>query len=113
MSIDLYLRFLFTLAGIIALIVVLAFLARRFGLVRGLAGGGGTRRLAVVEVAAVDAKRRLVLLRRDDTEHLVLLGPDSAIVVESGIAAPTPSAPRDFRTALSAETAGEQAEAHR
>jgi flagellar protein FliO/FliZ len=114
MSIDLYLRFLFALAGIVALIVVLAFLARRFGLVRGLAGGGTARRLAVVEVTAVDAKRRLVLLRRDDTEHLVLLGPDSAIVVESGIAAPRSSPRRDFRATLAtAAAAGDEAEAHR
>jgi flagellar protein FliO/FliZ len=110
MSIDLYLRFLLALAGIIALIVVLAFLARRFGLVRGVTGGGAARRLAVVEVTAVDAKRRLVLLRRDDTEHLVLLGPDSAVVVESGITARRPSTPpRDFRATLSTEAAGEPA----
>jgi flagellar protein FliO/FliZ len=33
----------------------------------------------------IDGKRRLVLLRRDGTEHLVLLGPDSALLIERGI----------------------------
>jgi len=36
----------------------------------------------------VDAKRKLVLLRRDDTEHLILLGPNSDTLVEAGIDAP-------------------------
>jgi flagellar protein FliO/FliZ len=35
----------------------------------------------------VDAKRRLVLVRRDDREHLLLLGATQDVVVESGIAA--------------------------
>ena len=41
--------------------------------------------LAVVEVVPVDTKRRLVLLRRDDTEHLVMLGPNGDTVVERNI----------------------------
>ena len=39
----------------------------------------------MVETAAIDAKRRLVLLRRDGTEHLVLLGANTELLVESGI----------------------------
>jgi flagellar protein FliO/FliZ len=91
LSLDLYTRFVVALAAIAALLAVFAWLVRRYG-----AGGrapAGKRRLAVVEVAAIDGKRRLVLLRRDDTEHLVLLGPESALLVESGIAAPSRSEP--------------------
>jgi len=51
---------------------------------------GAGRRLAVIEVAAVDTKRRLVLLRRDDREHLVLLGANSELLIESGIPARQP-----------------------
>ena len=46
-------------------------------------------RLAVVESLAIDARHRLVLVRRDDREHLILIG-TADTVVESGIAAPLP-----------------------
>jgi flagellar protein FliO/FliZ len=73
-------------------------LLRRFGLgavrispaFRGK-GRGAAPRLAVVEVAVVDARHRLVLVRRDDTEHLVLIGATSDLLIESGI--PAPNAP--------------------
>ena len=51
-------------------------------------GRGTDRRLAVVEVAPVDARHRLVLLRRDNTEHLVLLGTNGDLLIESGIEPP-------------------------
>jgi flagellar protein FliO/FliZ len=44
-------------------------------------------RVKVVEVRYLDAKRRLVLIRRDGVEHLLLLGGSSDLVIESGIAA--------------------------
>jgi flagellar protein FliO/FliZ len=88
LSLDLYMRVVVALIAILALLAVFAWLVRRYGGAGRAMIGGGKRRLAIVEVAAVDGKRRLVLLRRDRTEHLVLLGPDSAIVIESGIAAP-------------------------
>lgn len=45
-------------------------------------------RVEVVEVAAMDAKRRLVLIRRDDVEHLVMTGGPVDVVIETGITAP-------------------------
>ena len=84
MSLDIYTRFVLALVAILVLLGLLAWLGRRFGLA-GRPASGAKRRLAIVEIAPIDGKRRLVLLRRDHTEHLVLLGPDSAIVVESGI----------------------------
>ena len=83
MSLDLYTRFVVALVAILALLAAFAWLVRRYGV--GRAMGGGKRRLAIVEVAPIDGKRRLVLLRRDTTEHLVLLGPDSALLIEQGI----------------------------
>ncbi|MBV8536095.1 MAG: flagellar biosynthetic protein FliO, partial [Alphaproteobacteria bacterium] len=43
--------------------------------------------LSVVESALLDGKSRLVLVRRDATEHLLVLGPAGAVVVETGIPA--------------------------
>jgi flagellar protein FliO/FliZ len=88
MSLDLYARFVIALVAVLALVLLCAWLARRFGLAGRGFGVRGQRRLSIVEVAPVDGKRRLVLLRRDDTEHLVLVGVDNAIVIESGITAP-------------------------
>jgi hypothetical protein len=43
------------------------------------------KRLAVVEWATIDAKRRLLLVRRDDVEHLVMIGGPVDIMLETGI----------------------------
>jgi flagellar protein FliO/FliZ len=42
-------------------------------------------RLGVVEQATVDARRRLVLVRRDDVEHLIMTGGPVDVVIETGI----------------------------
>ena len=42
-------------------------------------------RLGVVETASVDARRKLVLVRRDDVEHLIITGGPVDMVVETGI----------------------------
>jgi hypothetical protein len=55
-------------------------------------------RLAVVEQASVDRMRRLVLIRRDDVEHLIMIGGPVDLVIEDKIAAP-----REDATVLGAE----------
>jgi flagellar protein FliO/FliZ len=78
-------RFLVALAVVLALIAGATWFARRY-LGPGLVGNlGGKRRLSVVEYAVLDGKSRLVLVRRDTTEHLLVLGPTGAVVVEAGI----------------------------
>ncbi len=49
-------------------------------------GRQAQKRLAVIEVTSLDARRRLVLVRRDDTEHLILLGNTTDLLIESNIA---------------------------
>jgi flagellar protein FliO/FliZ len=48
-------------------------------------------RLAVVEVARIDQSRRLLLVRRDDTEHLVVVGGPNDVVLESRIVGSAPA----------------------
>ena len=83
-----YFRFLLALVFVLGLIGVLTTLARRAGLGFPVAAikPGGKRRLSVVEVTAVDGRRRMVLVRRDDVEHLLLISPTSETVIERGIA---------------------------
>jgi flagellar protein FliO/FliZ len=88
-----YLRFLLALVFVIGLIGIAAAVARRMGLGFPSAAlkKSANRRLSVVEAAPLDGRRRMVLIRRDDTEHLILLGPNSETVVETGIKAPSTS----------------------
>ena len=86
-----YLRFVLALVAVIGLILVLAWVARRSGLGGMIAKPTGRRRrLSVVEVLSLDPKRRLVIIRRDGVEHLILLGQSNECVVESGIVPPEP-----------------------
>jgi hypothetical protein len=72
---------------VIALIGLTAWLVRRFASNR--LGGGSVRgrqpRLAVIDAANVDARRRLILIRRDNIEHLLMIGGPTDIVVEPNI----------------------------
>jgi flagellar protein FliO/FliZ len=87
MDLETYFRFLVALAFVIALIGLLAFLVKRYGVDGRLQTGRSGKRLSLVDVAPIDGKRRLVLVRRDDTEHLLLLGATGELVVEAGIRA--------------------------
>ena len=81
-----YLYVVFALVFVLALIALIATLARRFGL--GYSGGSksaGARRLSISEVLTLSPKHRLVLIKRDETEHLLLLGANNDIVVEGKI----------------------------
>jgi flagellar protein FliO/FliZ len=83
---SIYFRFLVALVFVLALIGLLAWAARRFGVLRGtVRAKGGTRRIEVVEIVPIDSKRRLALIRRDQTEHLILLGSTGDLIVETGI----------------------------
>ena len=61
---------------------------------RWLFGPRPEPRLGVIEQATVDSRRKLVLIRRDDVEHLIMTGGPVDVVIETGIqAAPRPSPP--------------------
>ena len=96
-----YWRFVLALAFVLGLIAALAWAARRFGLGGGFAPmKGRSARLTVVEATMLDAKRRLVLLKRDSIEHLVLLGIGSDVVIETGITASPDTPPQAFGALL-------------
>lgn len=88
-----YIRFFFALILVLALIGGLALVARRMGFGHFTAKTGKQRRLTMVEAMNLDGKRRAVLFRRDKVEHLVILGPNSETVVETGIPAAPEAAP--------------------
>ncbi len=91
-------RFFIAFLVVLALIGLTAWLVRRFGANR-LGGGARGRqpRLAVIDAASVDGRRRLVLIRRDNIEHLLMIGGPTDVVVEQNIvrAAAVREAPRE------------------
>jgi hypothetical protein len=48
---------------------------------------GRERRLGVVESTAIDSHRKLLLIRRDNVEHLIMTGGPVDVLIETGIAA--------------------------
>src|ERR1700751_1206989 len=79
--------FILAFLAVLALIGVAAWLVRRFASSRlgASTNRGRMPRLAVIDAAAVDGRRRLVLVRRDNIEHLLMIGGPTDIVVESNI----------------------------
>jgi flagellar protein FliO/FliZ len=82
-----------------ALGVVLGMLAGALWVVRrydiklpGRVSGSARKRVELVERLAVDAKRSVALIRRDGCEHLILIGPEGHVTLETGIVAPEPLA---------------------
>jgi flagellar protein FliO/FliZ len=87
-------KLLVAFAIVFILIVATFWLLRRFGGTRiGGASRGRQPRLAVIDAAAVDGRRRLVLIRRDNVEHLVMIGGPSDVVIEQNIVRAVPVAP--------------------
>src|SRR5512139_486064 len=79
-------RFFIAFLVVLALIGLTAWLVRRFGANRlGNAARGRHPRLAVIDAATVDGRRRLVLIRRDNIEHLLMIGGPTDLVVEPNI----------------------------
>ena len=54
---------------------------------------GRDRRLGVVETASVDGHRKLILIRRDTVEHLIMTGGKVDVLIETGIAGQQPLGP--------------------
>lgn len=98
-----YFRFFLALIFVLGLIGVFAVIGRRLGLgfPSGAIKGPNNRRIGVIEVAPLDGRRKLVLVRRDDVEHLLVLSPTRETVIETGIIPPA-----DFAETLRANTPG-------
>lgn len=88
-----------TITLILAVVVMVAGVCLVQYLRTGNASLGGVffgpkpeRRLAVMEQASVDNRRRLILVRRDNVEHLIMTGGPVDVVIETGIGAGRPRA---------------------
>lgn len=97
-------------AIVILLLLIVVWVARKaLGGAIGPKGKGRGPRLAVMDVSVVDQKRKLVLVRRDEVEHLLLIGGQNDLVVEAGILR-VPAAARTQRLEPSLRAEPEAAE---
>jgi flagellar protein FliO/FliZ len=80
-------KLVFGLVVVIGLLFAFFWGLRRFGGERlgGSAARGRQPRLAVIDAATVDGRRRLVLIRRDNVEHLLIIGGPTDVVIEQNI----------------------------
>ena len=80
-----------SLIYIVSSVLLVALGGLAFWIARQSLGLGGTlfkgkpKRVGVVEVASLDGRRRLVLLRRDNVEHLIMTGGPVDVVIETSI----------------------------
>jgi flagellar biogenesis protein FliO len=74
---------------VIALIALTAWAFKTFVMTGARSSGGfprgRERRLGVVETTSVDGHRKLILIRRDDVEHLIMTGGPVDVLIETGI----------------------------
>jgi flagellar protein FliO/FliZ len=86
-------KFILAFLIVLGLIFAAFWAVRRFG--TGRLGGAGARgrqpRLGVIDYASVDARRRLILVRRDNVEHLLMIGGPTDVVVEANIVRAVPT----------------------
>jgi len=79
---------------LLLLVLLIVRLVRSLTFGTFVAGGRNRKtRLAVMDATAVDSHRRLVLVRRDDIEHLLLIGGPTDVVVERDIRLAGPRRP--------------------
>jgi hypothetical protein len=77
--------------GIVLVLIVLGVWALKLITNAGESlGRGRSRRLSVVESAVVDGKRKVVIIRRDNVEHVIMTGGPADLVIESGVAVVEP-----------------------
>ena len=87
-----YIQAALSLIFVLALIGLLTVVARRFGFGSPTPTlGHKNKRGVILEVTNLEMKRKLVLVRRDNREHLILLGINAEQIVESYDATDIPS----------------------
>lgn len=94
-----YAQMLFALIATLALIGLAAYAARRYGLMQ-LGTIGAVRRMKIAETLMLDARRRLVLVKLDGREHMLLLSPTGDAIITEVEARPDPPPPVPLKSPL-------------
>jgi flagellar protein FliO/FliZ len=87
-------RYFAALLLVLGLIGAAGLATRKFG-VPGLAKPAKVRRIQIVETLMLSPRQKIALIRRDDVEHMVMITPNGATVIEAGIVPPKPQPASD------------------
>ena len=82
------LQSMIALGFVIILLLAFAYGVKRLGFIARVTvdrDGENKKRLNIVEIMPIDAKRKLILIRRDNKEHLVMLGAERDLLIEQNI----------------------------
>ncbi len=90
------LKFIGAFAFVMALMGLLSFALRKLG-TRAMHATSG-KRLTLSAILPIDARRRFVLVRCDDKEHLVLIGPNEQTLIKADITPAAPNTPTSVPT---------------
>jgi flagellar biogenesis protein FliO len=85
METELLLKAFFSLVLVIGLIGLLALLYKRYGIERNLMNKGKPKKLKIEEFIYLDSRRKLVLVKKDEHELLILLSPTGEIIIPTGL----------------------------
>ena len=83
MDLSVYVRFIVALAFVLSLIGLIYWCAQRFGLRRFLGDTIAGGRIEIIETKRINTKFQLVLIKRDTATHLLLLGTDNGVLIET------------------------------
>ncbi len=89
-----YLKFFFAMIFVLSLMGGLAFVLKRLGFTHGGLTTTKNKRLKILEVLPLDARRKAMIIQRDDTQHLVLLSASGETVIETNIKEPKSETPK-------------------
>ena len=69
---------------------------------------GRVRRLTIIDTVQIDPRRKVVILRRDNVEHVIMTGGPQDLLVESGIAVERPGVRRPGQSPQPQQTSPQQ-----
>lgn len=78
-----YARAVLALVFVIGLIFLLAALVKKTGLDKRIIGNVAAKRIAVTETLYLDPKNRLVIVKKEGKEHLLLLSASGNLLIET------------------------------
>ena len=91
-------RYFAALLLVLGLIGAAGLATRKFGL-PGLAKPAAIRRIHIVETLMLSPRQKIAIIRRDDVEHLIMITPNGASVIEAAITPPVRREPAKKDTA--------------
>lgn len=80
-----YLRFILAFAFVLTLMSVISYIVRRAGGGRFAIGKKADQRLSLIETRFIDGRHTLALVKCDNREYLLMLGPDHSRVIDADI----------------------------